>query len=142
MQEKAQDPGKRPPMTNQHLNFKNDIEEEETETEQESPRVDMECFCALRMRSILIIDGVCFSRVHNCDCRQCIYDCDAQDRIFVRLIWVLCDSIEGATEQRRRGQTPILEQKDACASVSFQTRASGVASLNNSLRTREADRDG
>lgn len=65
-------------------------------------RGDRQFFCALRMRSILIVDDICFSRVHNKGCQQCIYDRGAQDRIFVRLVWVLCDMLEDrATEERR-----------------------------------------
>lgn len=80
--------------------------DETEEAEQESPRVDKDFFCALRMRLILIVDDVCFSRMHDRGCAQCIYDACAQDRIFVRLIWTLCDSIEDATEERRRTSKP------------------------------------
>jgi hypothetical protein len=65
------------------------------------PRIDKDFFCALQMRRILIVDNICFSRVHNRDCQQCIYDNNSGDRILARLILVLVDMLEDAAEQRR-----------------------------------------
>jgi hypothetical protein len=55
---------------------------------EEAVRADQEVYCALRSRSMLVIDGICFSRTRDGSCRNCIFD---RDKITVKLLWELLD---------------------------------------------------
>jgi hypothetical protein len=81
-------------MNPQHFRrFRSHVQDEEIE-----PRADCELWCVLRERDVLLVDGVCFSRLRNAKCSSCVHD---REFILVKLVWHLADFIEDSEEGRR-----------------------------------------
>lgn len=66
---------------------------EEQEDDGATPRGDEDYFCSLLMRKVLIVNGLCYSRSYSGRCEQCRFDGCPEDRIRVRLTWILRDML-------------------------------------------------
>jgi hypothetical protein len=82
-------------MNPQHFRrFRSHVQDEEPEA-----RADVEEYCILLDRYVLVLDGTCFYRQRSAKCRFCILD---QDSVKVKLIHVLCDMLEDRADEQRR----------------------------------------
>jgi hypothetical protein len=65
-------------------------------------RADKDFFCSLRLRTVLLLDSVCFCRNRNIHCRQCVFDRDEHGRLQAQLILMLTDLLEDRSAEVRR----------------------------------------
>jgi hypothetical protein len=77
------------------IKWQEEIERAEGLENLEFPRPDTEVWCAIRERSMLLLDNVCFSRLRDHHCRNCRYDTQF---ILVKLCWLLIDEFEDSGE--------------------------------------------
>jgi hypothetical protein len=77
------------------IRWQEEIERMEGLESPEPPRADIEVWCPLRMRNMLILNNICFSRTRDRDCRLCRFD---NEFILVRLVWEVLDFWEDREE--------------------------------------------
>ena len=69
-----------------------EVQPEDSILDVENTRNDHELYCPRKDRTVLVLDGTCFSRARDHSCRDCVYD---QNFILTQLILLMSDILEG-----------------------------------------------